>query len=224
VLIDPAVQGRSREHLITAAKAGAELDPVRARYARAVEYTVPDRDGESELICVLTTILDISTAPAQALAEAYHERWQHEGANDQIKTHLRGPGRVLRSKSPDMVRQEIYGYLLTHYAVAALICRAATEADIDPDRIKFKRTVRILRRRATDPAAFSPQHQQRTLTALIADITAKRNLNPHRTYPRVIKRGRHNSYRIKKPGDTGTRHNGPPTIQLANIGHISTNT
>jgi Insertion element 4 transposase N-terminal len=156
VLIDPAVRGRSRERLIAAAKAGAELDPAQARYARAVEYTVPDRDGDSELICVLTTILDIPTAPAQTLAETYHERWQHEGANDQIKTHLRGPGRVLRSKSPDMVRQEIYGYLLTHYAVAALICRAATEADIDPDRIKFKRTVRILRRRATDPAAFPP--------------------------------------------------------------------
>jgi hypothetical protein len=62
---------------------------------------------------------------------------------------------VLRSKSPDMVRQEIYGYLLTHHAIAALICRAATENDIDPDQVKFKRTVRILRRRATDPAAFS---------------------------------------------------------------------
>lgn len=62
---------------------------------------------------------------------------------------------------------------------------------------------------------------------MIADITAKRNLNPHRpdrTYPRVIKRGRHNSYPIKKPGDTGTRHYGPPTIQLANVRHISTNT
>jgi hypothetical protein len=54
-----------------------------------------------------------------------------------------------------MVRQEIYGYLLTHFAVSTLICTAATEADIDPDRVKFKRTVRILRRRAADPA-FSP--------------------------------------------------------------------
>jgi len=54
------------------------------------------------------------------------------------------------------LRQEIYGYLLTHYALSALICRAATETDIDPDRIKFTRTVRIIRRRVTDPAAFSP--------------------------------------------------------------------
>ena len=75
--------------------------------------------------------------------------------NKQLKTYLRGPGRVLRSKSPDMVRQEIYGYLLTHHAISALICQAATEADIDPDRVKFKRTVRIIRRRAADPA-FSP--------------------------------------------------------------------
>ena len=81
---------------------------------------------------------------------------EHETGNNQLKTHLRGPGRVLRSKSPDMVVQEIYGYLLTHYAISALICRAATEADIDPDRVKFLRTVRIIRRRVDDPAAFPP--------------------------------------------------------------------
>ncbi|HET8659149.1 MAG TPA: IS4 family transposase [Micromonosporaceae bacterium] len=156
VLIDPAVRGKARERLLAAARAGADLNPTKARYARVVEYTVPDRAGDDELICVVTTILDVTAAPAQVLAKAYHQRWEHEGANNQIKTHLRGPGRILRSKSPDMVRQEIYGYLLTHYAIAALICRAATETDIDPDRIKFKRTVRILRRRATDPAAFPP--------------------------------------------------------------------
>jgi hypothetical protein len=73
-----------------------------------------------------------------------------------LKTHLRGPGRVLRSKSPDLVIGELYGYLLTHYAISALICRAATEADIDPDRVKFVRTVRVIRRHASGPAAFSP--------------------------------------------------------------------
>jgi hypothetical protein len=79
-----------------------------------------------------------------------------ETGNAQLKMYLRGPGRVLRSKSPDMARQEIYGHLLTHYALSALICPAATEAGIDPDRVKFKRTVRIVRRRAADPAAFPP--------------------------------------------------------------------
>ena len=75
--------------------------------------------------------------------------------NRQLKTYLRGPRKVLRSHKPAMVRQEIYGYLLTHYAISALICQAATAAGIDPDRVKFKRTVRLIRRRATDPA-FPP--------------------------------------------------------------------
>src|SRR5260221_12788832 len=77
-----------------------------------------------------------------------------ETGNAQLKTCLRGPGRVLRSKSPDMVRQEIYGYLLTHYAISALICKAATEAGIDPDRVKLKRTSSVVRRRAADTSAF----------------------------------------------------------------------
>ena len=94
-------------------------------------------------------------APAAMLAQAYHRRWEHETGNAQLKTALRGPGRVLRSHSPDLVRQEIYGYLLTHYAISALICTAATAAGIDPGRVKFKRTVRIVRRRVIDPT-FSP--------------------------------------------------------------------
>ena len=117
---------------------------------------MPDREGTGELIALITTITDPRQGPAAVLAQAYHQRWEHETGNQQLKTYLRGPGKVLRSKSPDMVRQEIYGYLLTHYALSALICRAATEAGIDPDRFKFKRTVRIVRRRAADPAAFPP--------------------------------------------------------------------
>jgi hypothetical protein len=135
----------------------ADLDPAEAIVVRVVEYTVPDR-GEvtGEVIRVITSILDPGDAPAEILAQAYHQRWEHETGNDQLKTHLRGPGRVLRSKSPDMVEQEIWGYLLTHYAISALICRAATEADIDPDRVKFLRTVRLIRRHVSNPAAFPP--------------------------------------------------------------------
>lgn len=158
VLIEAKIRGRARQALIDAAARGEDLPPDQARIVRVVEYTVPDRDGngKGELIRLITTITDPTAAPAAALAESYHHRWEHETANGQIKTVLRGPGRVLRSKSPDMVRQELYGYLLTHYAISALICRAATEADIDPDRVKFTRTVRIVRRRIADPAAFSP--------------------------------------------------------------------
>ena len=126
---------------------------------------------------------------------------------------------MLRSKSPDLVRQEIYGYLLTHYAISALICQAATEADIDPDRVKFKRTVRIIRRRAADPAAFPPEQRQRAPRQGHGRHHHEEEPQPprrDRTYPRVVKRARHNSYRVKRPGDHGTRHDGPATIKLVN--------
>jgi Insertion element 4 transposase N-terminal len=158
VLVNPKIRGKARDALIGAARAGQDLAGDQARRVRVIEYQVPGRDGDGsgELIALVTTITEMTAAPASHLAGACHQRWEHETGNRQLKTYLRGPGRVLRSKSPDMVRQEIYGYLLTHYAISALICRAATEADIDPDRVKFRRTVRMVRRRVADPAAFSP--------------------------------------------------------------------
>jgi transposase IS4-like protein/DDE family transposase len=151
----PTLHDKARNKLIAAARAGEYLDPAQAMRVRVIEYDIPDRDGSGELTALITTITDPGAASAQELAEAYCQRWEEETSYDQLKTHLRGPGAVLRSKSPDMVRQEIYGYLLTHHAISALICQAATEADIDPDRVKFLRTVRIIRRRAADPA-FPP--------------------------------------------------------------------
>jgi Insertion element 4 transposase N-terminal/Transposase DDE domain len=157
VVARPALHDKARNKLIAAARAGEHLDPGQVMRVRVIEYEVSDRDGDGsgELIALITTITDPALASAQELAQAYCQRWEEETGNDQLKTCLRGPGAVLRSKGPDMVRQEIYGYLLTHHAISALICQAATEADIDPDRVKFLRTVRIIRRRAADPA-FPP--------------------------------------------------------------------
>ncbi|HEY7276643.1 MAG TPA: IS4 family transposase [Trebonia sp.] len=157
VLADPKVKGAARRRLVEAVRAGGSPGGDSARRVRVVEYEVTDREGrgERELIALATTVTDFRQAPAAALAAAYHERWEHEGANAQLKTYLRGPGRILRSQSPGMIEQEIWGYLLTHYAVSALICTAATAAGLDPDRVKSKRTVRAVRRRVADPA-FSP--------------------------------------------------------------------
>ena len=158
VLVSPRVDPRSaaRRDLLAAAGRGQDLPGDRARYVRVLEYQVSDRDGngQDERVILITSITDFRAAPAQELARAYHQRWEHEGGNAQLKTYLRGPGRVLRSQSPAMVQQEIWGYLLTHYAISALTCTAATAAGIDPDRVKFKRTVRIIRR-AVGPA-FPP--------------------------------------------------------------------
>ena len=119
---------------------------------------MPDRVGNTtgELIVPLTTILDPADARADELAAAYHQRGEEETANDQLKTHLRGPGKVLRSRLPDLVHQEIWAWLIVHYAIAVLISQAAEAADLDPDRISFTHTPRIVRRTATATAAFPP--------------------------------------------------------------------
>jgi len=55
-----------------------------------------------------------------------------------------------------MVKQEIWALLLAHYAIRDLICQAASQADIDPDRLSFIRSLRVIRRQITDQTAFSP--------------------------------------------------------------------
>jgi hypothetical protein len=158
VLVDPKIRGARRKRLIEAAGNGEDLDPTQAHLVRVVEYDVPDRDGNGtgELIVLLTTILDPADARADELAAAYHERWEEETGNDQLKTHLRGPGKILRSRLPELVYQEVWAWLLVHFALCDLIARAAQAADIDPDRISFTRTLRIVRRTATGTAAFPP--------------------------------------------------------------------
>ncbi|HLX50868.1 MAG TPA: IS4 family transposase [Streptosporangiaceae bacterium] len=155
VLIASRITGGKRDALIAAARRGGALEQDQARYVRVIEYDVPDRagDGKDKLIVLVTTITDVRAATAQALAGACHQRWEHETGNAQLKTCLRGPGRVLRPGSPDLIEQA-RGYLLTHHALSALICAAATSAGIDPDRVRFKRTLRVVRR-AVGPA-FPP--------------------------------------------------------------------
>jgi hypothetical protein len=121
----------------------------------AAEYTVPDRGGEdSELICVITTVMDPAQLTAAEMAFAYHQRWGHESGLDEIKTHLRTAGGILRSQSPELAEQDMWGILLARYAIRELMCRAAGEAGHDPDRVSFIRTVRLVRRQTGEPAAF----------------------------------------------------------------------
>jgi hypothetical protein len=158
VVIDAKIRGKRREAIVRAARDGRELDPEQAYLVRVLEYDVPDREGNGtgELIVLLTSILDPADARADELADTYHQRWEQETSHDQLKTHLRGPGRLLRSRLPDLVRQEIWAWLIVHYAMAVLITRAAEAADVDPDRVSFTRVLRIARRTATGTAGFSP--------------------------------------------------------------------
>lgn len=158
ILFNPHVRSRRRPRLIAAAAAGQTIDPQDGFRVRVVEYEVPDREGNGadELICLATTILQPAEATAAELAWCYHQRWEIETAFGEIKTRQRGSARILRSKSPDMVRQEIWAFLLTHYAIRSLMSRAADEADVDPDELSFIRTLRVIRRQVTAQADFSP--------------------------------------------------------------------
>jgi len=124
---------------------------------RVVEYTIDDgRSPEGEHYRLVTTLLDPDEAPAAELAELYAQRWEFENTLDELKTHQRGAKVVLRSKYPDGVEQEVWGFLLVHWAIRELIHTAALDADIDPDRVSFIRTLRLARRTVTEQAAFSP--------------------------------------------------------------------
>ncbi|MGH9211051.1 MAG: IS4 family transposase [Acidimicrobiales bacterium] len=105
---------------------------------------------------LLTTILDPAAAPAHELAALYSQRWEFEIALDELKIHQRGPRLVLRSKMPDGVRQEIYGYLCVHYAIRWLMHTIARSADTDPDRLSFTPSLRVARRTTASYPGFSP--------------------------------------------------------------------
>jgi hypothetical protein len=128
---------------------------------RVVEYQLEGIAGTEPLYRLVTTILDPAAAPAAELAALDHERWEIEGALAELKTRLRGARMVLRSKTPELVRQEFWGLLLAHFAVRGLMHEAALRADEDPDRLSFLHAVRVVRRKLPLFMALSPSGQAR---------------------------------------------------------------
>jgi hypothetical protein len=114
---------------------------------RVIEYRLKGVAQSEPFYRLVTTVLDAYQAPAQELAALYHERWEMETALDEFKIHLRGARLVLRSKTPDLVRQEFYGFLLTYFAIRGLMHEAALSAQEDPDRLSFANAVEVIRRK-----------------------------------------------------------------------------
>lgn len=127
---------------------------------RIIDYRLEGIEGSEPIYRLATTILDAGQAPAAELAALYHERWEIETAFDELKTHLRGARIVLRSKTPDLVRQEFYGLLMAHSAVRGLMHEAALKAGRDPDRLSFLHAVRVVRRKLAVYHAIPPSTEE----------------------------------------------------------------
>jgi Insertion element 4 transposase N-terminal/Transposase DDE domain len=144
---------------VARAEAAEQAIPV-----RVIEYALPGLDDAQPRYRLLTTLLDAEAAPAMELAALYHQRWEIEAVFDELKTHLRQSRRVLRSKTPELVHQEFFGWVLAHYAVRWLLHQGATRHRIPHAELSFKGHVELLRRTQPPSGAFPPRAAQTSPT------------------------------------------------------------
>jgi hypothetical protein len=156
-------------------------------WLRVIEYQVTDeRLGEpGQVYRLATTWLNPRTAPAKELLVLYHERWEIEIVIDEIKTHLRVQQKVLRSHTPEGVRQELYALFVVHFAIRALMYRSALQADLDPDRLSFTEAVfqigeAVAQQRGEEELAGQQWRTQRLLQRLRRHLLPQRRLRINR--------------------------------------------
>jgi hypothetical protein len=192
---------RDGQRQVRALAAGRSIPrPLAGHQIRIIEYTITvcTAEGErTELVRLITTLLDSRQAPADMIAALYHERWEAENGYNEVKTSLRGAGFVLRSRLPDLVEQELYAFLTVHQALCRLETDAARTAGIDPDRISFTVTLRTTREQI---GTHTPPLQARlnTIADMLDDLLPPRR---HRTCER-IKKPPKNTYTTKKHDHT----------------------
>ena len=158
---------------------------------RVIEYTIddPGRPGHGEMHRLITSLLNPGLYPAHALACAYHERWEIEITIDEADTHQRQPHQPLRSRTPVGVLQELYGLLLAHYAVRAVMHEAAVRAEVAPDQLSFVNAVRILRNAVFEFQIVADSQKAAWYDHLLGDIGRERlPARDNRCNPRVVKR------------------------------------
>jgi hypothetical protein len=177
--------------------------PPEGHVVRIIEYTVTVRAAGGatriELFRLVTTLLDHQRAPAAELAALYHERWESENGYAELKTRLRGAAFILRSRSPELVCQEMFAFLTVYQALCALETEAARQAGIDPDRISFTVTVRVARDHAASHAIITPRSlalaRHQAIGDLLSDLLPRRR---DRQYERVRKQPKNNFPAMKR--------------------------
>jgi hypothetical protein len=168
---------------------------------RLIRYTIddPNRPGHRVEHRLITSLVDPQRAGAEELVVAYHSRWEFELATDEIKSHQRHPRTPLRSKKAVGVIQEIYGLLIAHYVVRAVMVEAAKEAELPPSRLSFTNTLRLIREMIPEAQRTAKADHPRLYRQLLEDVAAT-PLAPraNRCNPRVVKR-KMSKFRVKNP-------------------------
>jgi hypothetical protein len=124
---------------------------------RVIDYRLPGVPDAEPIYRLITTLFDPHNAPAQELAALYHARWTIETTFAELKTTLKGADVVLRSKTPELVRQEFWGLLLAHHVVRKLMLEAALAQERPPDELSFKHTLSLTRRKLPASGALPPR-------------------------------------------------------------------
>ena len=146
---------------------------------RVIEYALPGVPDAQERYRLLTTLLDPVQAPALELVALYHECWEVEAVFDELKTHLIQRRRTLRSKTPEGVRQEFYGWVLAHYAVCWLMHQAASAHRVGQRTLSFTGHVHLLRRAQPRSGAFPPNAPETATTLVRCAAAGSRNPAKH---------------------------------------------
>lgn len=209
---DPAAAAarrrKNRKRRARGSRLPAEDGPLPAVTVRVTEFlitaTAGDGTARTERYRLATTLLDHRAFPAPDLAACYARRWACETAYAELKTYLRGGGRVLRSRTPDLARQEIWALLAVYQAIRVITARAAARDGTDPGRISFTAALHAARRTVTAPRGTAA-----ALAAVEAEITDPRALVPERegrTSIRAVKQPRSSFPRNRAPAGTTTGH------------------
>jgi len=168
---------------------------------RVIEYTFddPQRPGYGETHRLITSLLDAERYPALDLIVGYHERWEIEITLDELDTHQHLPDRPLRSHKPVGVRQELYGWLLAHFAIRVLMHEAALSIDEDPDRLSFVNSLRIIQQAIPEFQLVDGTQHRALYRRMLRDIAQQRlPERDHRINPRVVKR-KMSKFHLKRP-------------------------
>ena len=193
----------------------SEITDLPGTYVRAVDYEITDRGDGEEIITLVTNITDPADVPAPELAAAYHQRWEAELVFDELKTRQRGSGVVLRSRKPELVEQEIWGLLLTHYGIRHLMREAADQAGLIRTGCPSYAHSASSAARLPGRRLFPPRRLAAATREAIEEILERPNPpRRERSCPRAVKRALHNVHPMKKPAQKNIHHNSPPTIRL----------